>query len=716
MLRLQGCIYLFEWATPIVCPDSIQTSGCQLKDSQLDFTFDLKSLSGEVQVKGSSGTYHINVCGSVVEKGCKQGAVCLVPGSGSGQPAASFGNSRAMTMDFKHEEQAVLMQYGGGDPCPPLTTQNETCVFPFTFLKKSYSECTKDGRTDGMKWCATTSDYDKDQKWGFCDEVPASAKRQSSILFICDHPAGHGAPELLSETAGCSATFQWRTSAVCPPRKMGCKLVRQHQTFDLRSLSSLTEPWKFSSKGYSYFINLCQGIHGGLPGCPEGATVCRRSADGQTQTLGQVYTQKMSYSDGTIVVGYSEGDDACGNGVKAKTAIHLSCGSTVGHPSLLRVNTATCEFVIGWKTRLACAVKEQEVYMVNGTIKLPDTGTSLSLGELYSSPHQASGDIRTNGDRYIYHIQLSGIKNSSLPKCLGANICQVKLNADYRRRIGSSDKAKYYINKGGNLEVEVPSESPCGRKTAKTVYSTIMFHCNPSAGVGVPEFLLETDGCQYLFMWHTEAVCGLTTVDRLTSDGDLDSPGNSRRGQALGIMLLLVGLVVCLLGFLLLKRERRELVMQKITYCCKRGNQISYKYSKVNTDEEGGEEEMEWLMEELEGPLSASSHGGRGNHSNGHIRTKPVNTDGLRSFSLDEQDDDSEDEVLSVPGVRVLKPPRASRTQRSAFLQEESDEDLVGLLEESGRATKSSKPRSSAGDGSRKREDDDDSDEDLLRV
>ncbi|MEQ2182799.1 hypothetical protein GOODEAATRI_026009, partial [Goodea atripinnis] len=291
---------------------------------------------------------------------------------------------------------------------------------------------------------------------------PASAKRQSSILFMCDHSAGHGNPQLLTETAGCSTTFQWRTNVVCPPKKMECKLVRQHQTFDLRSLSSLTEAWKFSSQGYSYYVNLCQGIHGGLSSSPEGATVCRRSAAGQTQTLGRVYTQKMSYADGKIVVSYSAGDDVCGNGVNAKTVIQLSCGSTVGHPSLL-------------------------------------------------SPHQASGDIRPNGDRYIYHIQLSGITNPSLPKCRGANICQ------------------------------------------------------------------------------------------------------------------------------------------------------------VNTD--GGEEEMEWLMEELEAPLSSSSHRVTSNHSNGHIRTKPVNTDGLHSFSLDEQDDDSEDEVLSVPGVRVLKPSGVSRTHRSAFLQ-----------------------------------------------
>lgn len=79
--------------------------------------------------------------------------------------------------------------------------------------------------------------------------LAVSAKRQSSILFSCDWSAGHGTPELLSETAGCSATFLWRTNAVCLPRKMECKLVSQHQTFDLRTLSSLTEPWKFKYSG-----------------------------------------------------------------------------------------------------------------------------------------------------------------------------------------------------------------------------------------------------------------------------------------------------------------------------------------------------------------------------------------------------------------------------------------------------------------------------------
>lgn len=59
--------------------------------------------------------------------------------------------------------------------------------------------------------------------------------------------------------------------------------------------------------------------------------------------------------------------------------------------------------------------------------------------------YQASGDIRANGDQYIYDIQLSGITNSSSSKCLGANICQVKINGDHRRKIGFSSMAKYYV-------------------------------------------------------------------------------------------------------------------------------------------------------------------------------------------------------------------------------------------------------------------------------
>ncbi|XP_053915277.1 macrophage mannose receptor 1 isoform X1 [Cuculus canorus] len=42
------------------------------------------------------------------------------------------------------------------------------CVFPFMYNKQWYAECTDAGRSDGWLWCATTADYDTDQRYGFC--------------------------------------------------------------------------------------------------------------------------------------------------------------------------------------------------------------------------------------------------------------------------------------------------------------------------------------------------------------------------------------------------------------------------------------------------------------------------------------------------------------------------------------------------------------------
>ena len=42
------------------------------------------------------------------------------------------------------------------------------CHFPFTFEGVSYKTCTTKGRSDNLPWCATTADYSRDKKYGFC--------------------------------------------------------------------------------------------------------------------------------------------------------------------------------------------------------------------------------------------------------------------------------------------------------------------------------------------------------------------------------------------------------------------------------------------------------------------------------------------------------------------------------------------------------------------
>uniref|UniRef100_UPI00398EE250 zinc finger protein 335-like n=1 Tax=Pristiophorus japonicus TaxID=55135 RepID=UPI00398EE250 len=64
-------------------------------------------------------------------------------------------------------------------------SDGEQCSFPFTFLDKTYDACTADGRSDQKLWCATTSNFDEDKKWGYC------ADAGYSLFLVAAHEFGH---------------------------------------------------------------------------------------------------------------------------------------------------------------------------------------------------------------------------------------------------------------------------------------------------------------------------------------------------------------------------------------------------------------------------------------------------------------------------------------------------------------------------------------------
>ncbi|XP_031226231.1 secretory phospholipase A2 receptor isoform X3 [Mastomys coucha] len=49
------------------------------------------------------------------------------------------------------------------------------CVFPFQFKNQWHHECIPKGNKEHLLWCATTSRYEEDEKWGFCPD-PTSTK------------------------------------------------------------------------------------------------------------------------------------------------------------------------------------------------------------------------------------------------------------------------------------------------------------------------------------------------------------------------------------------------------------------------------------------------------------------------------------------------------------------------------------------------------------
>ncbi|XP_061217316.1 matrix metalloproteinase-9 isoform X2 [Neopsephotus bourkii] len=103
---------------------------------------------------------------------------CITEGRTDGLPwcATTASYDRDKKYGFCPSEHTAVI---GGN------SQGDPCVFPFTFLGQSYSACTSQGRQDGKLWCATTSNYDTDKKWGFCPD------RGYSIFLVAAHEFGH---------------------------------------------------------------------------------------------------------------------------------------------------------------------------------------------------------------------------------------------------------------------------------------------------------------------------------------------------------------------------------------------------------------------------------------------------------------------------------------------------------------------------------------------
>lgn len=141
---------------------------------------------------------------------------------------------------------------------------------------------------------------------------------------------------------------------------------------------------------------------------------------------------------------------------------------------------------------------------------------------------------------------------------------------------------------------------------------------------------------------------------------------------------------------------------------------ILFFFLQINSEEEEtNENETEWLMEEIAAPNQRTA---KGVQENGHVTTKSVTSEAFTSLRVD--DLDSEDEVLTIPDVKIQTGRGLDKSKHPQKKQPSFGSDDKAYLLNGGRErkTKAKSGQQQAQNSTNTASFHDDSDEDLLNV
>ncbi|XP_068428200.1 fibronectin-like isoform X2 [Clinocottus analis] len=161
---------------------------------------------------------------------------CISEGRSDGQLWCS--TSSDFETDQKYSfctERNVIMATRGGN------SNGALCQFPYLYNGRNYTDCTADGRRDGMKWCGTTMDYDGEQRFGFCPMadhcIVDGLNFEVNQTFTKQHEEGY--------TMNCTCFGQGRG-------RWKCDAIDQCQEPETRAFYKIGESWDKVIQGVMY--------------------------------------------------------------------------------------------------------------------------------------------------------------------------------------------------------------------------------------------------------------------------------------------------------------------------------------------------------------------------------------------------------------------------------------------------------------------------------